>query len=152
MDSKRILEVRRRWLRDWTPESNLHLNVIFTTAPGTRAALEAASRLAKGLKAQLTIVAPLAVPHRLPLDQPMISPDHVRRQILSILPGLAAENYIRIDICVCRDELDCLKQFLPAGSLVFLGGRASLLARQRHLEKALRGLGHEVIFVKQGGR
>jgi len=152
LDSKRILEVRRRWLRDWTPESKLHLNVIFTTAPGTRAALEAASRLAEGLNASLTIFATLAVPHRLPLDRPMVSPDHVRRQILSMLPGLAAENYLRIEICVCRDQLVCLQHLLRAGSLVFLGGRASLLARwERRLEKALRGLGHEVVFVRQSG-
>ena len=130
----------------------MHLNVIFTTAGGTRAALEAASRLAEGLNASLTILAPLAVPHRLPLDQPMVSPDHVRRQILSILPGLVAESGVRIEICMCRDQLECLQQSLPPGSLVFLGGRPSLRARRdRRLETALRGLGHEVVFVRQSG-
>jgi hypothetical protein len=149
VDWEKLAAARRRLLRSWAPGSTLHLNVIFTTAAGTEAALNAAGKLTRGLNASLSILAALPVPHRVPLDQPMVSPDHVRRQMLAMLPGLAAENYVRILICVCRNQREVIKQMLAPGSLVFVGGRSSSPAtRERRLEKELRALGHEVIFVK----
>ena len=153
LDSEKLGAARRRLLRNWAPGSALHLNVIFTSVEGTEAALKAASKLARGLSASLSIIAALPVPHRVPLDQPMIDPDHVRRQILAMLPGLAAESYVRIEICVSRDSRECVQRLLAPGSLVVVGGQSSWRAtRERRLERELRALGHEVVLVNQGGR
>lgn len=150
--SGKLKSARQRLLRDSSPDSRLQVNVIFTTGDGTTAALDTAGRLAQGLDAQFWVYAPLLVPHRLSLDQPLVDPDHVRRQILGALSGFVAENDVHVEICLCRDPRECFEQVLAPGSLIFLGGRSSWrTTRERRLERVLRGLGHDVVFVTQSG-
>ena len=152
MISGNLNSARQKLARDRSAESRLQVKVVFTTGAGTVAALEAAGRLTRGLDAHFWIYAPLVVPRRVPLDQPLVDPDHVRRQLLEALSGFLTENDLHIEICLCRDQRECFEQMLPPGSLVFLGGRSSWRAlRERRLEKLLRGLGHDVVFVTQSG-
>ncbi len=153
MDSEKLMAARQKLLRECGPGVALELNVIFTDAPATKAALELAGRIARDLNARFCILAPLVVPHRVAIEQPPVSPDHVRQQILSALAGVTSENEIRVQLCVCRDGYDCLRELLPPGSLVFVGGRSSWPgSRDRRLEKSLRAMGHDVVFVKQTRR
>lgn len=143
---------RRSLVRDWSPESRLQVNVVFTTGAATTAALETARRLTRSLDAHFGIYAPLVVPHRLPLDQPLVDPEHVRCQILRALSGFVAENDVHVEICLCRDPRACFEQMFAPGSLVFLGGRSSWrTTHERCLEEVLRQLGHDVVFVTQSG-
>ena len=152
-DSEKLIAARRRLLRECASGVALEVNVVFTDARATKAALELAGRIARDLNARFWILAPLVVPHRIPLEQPPVSPDHVQQQILSALAGVTSENEIRVQLCVCRDDYECLRELLPPGSLVFVGGRSSWIgSRDRRLEKSLRTLGHDVVFVKQTRR
>jgi hypothetical protein len=153
VDSEKLIAVRQRLLRECAPGVSLDLKAVYTDARATKAALELAVRMAPDLNARCSILAPIVVPRRMPIEQPPVSPDHVRQQIISALAGVAAENEIRVQLCVCRDGCECLRELLPPGSLVFVGGRSSWPgSRDRRLERSLRAMGHDVVFVKQTGR
>ena len=152
MDSEKLIAAQQRLRRECAPGAALELKVVFTDARATKAALGLAGRIARDLNARFCVLAPLVVPHRIPIEQPPVSPGHVRQQILSALAGVTSENEIRVQLCVCRDDYECLRELLPPGSLVFVGGRSSWPgSRDRRLERALRAMGHDVVFVKRNG-
>ena len=152
MDSERLTSARHRQLSECAPGAALEVKVVFTDARATRAAVRLAGRIARDLDARFCVLAPLVVPHRVPIHQPLVSLDHVRQQILSALAGVSSKNDIQVQLCVCRDGYECLREFLRPGSLVFVGGRSSWPgSRDRRLERALRAMGHDVVFVKQSG-
>jgi hypothetical protein len=136
------------------PDLRLEVTVIFTTVPGTTAALEAAGTLARGLNAKLRLLVPQVVPYQFPLTRPPVDLDHARQAALSLLPCLClSEHDMTIQICLCRSRQECWNRAVPAGSLLLVGGRRSWWARsERRLAERIRSLGHEVIFVNQEGR
>jgi len=152
VDSEKLMAARQRLVRECAPGVALEVNVVFTDPGATKAAVLLAGRIARDLDARFCILAPLVVPHRIPIGQPPVSPDHLRQQILSALAGVTSENEIRVQLCVCRDDYECLRELLPPGSLVFVGGRSSWPgSRDRRLERLLRAMGHDVVFVTQSG-
>jgi hypothetical protein len=153
VDSEKLMAARQHRLRECAPGAALEVKVIFTDALATKAAMQRAGRIARDLNARFCILAPIVVPHRIPIEQPPVSPDHVRQQILLVLAGVTSENGIRVQLCLCRNDYECLKELLPPGSLVFVGGRSSWPgSRDRRLERSLRAMGHDVVFVMQTRR
>lgn len=134
-------------------DPRLEVAIIFTTVPGTRAAVEAAGKLARGLGAKLTVLVPQVVPYQFPPTRPPVDLDHARQAALALLAGLClSEHDMTIQICLCRSRQECWNGAV-AGSLVLVGGRRSWWARsERRLAERIRSLGHEVIFVNQEGR
>ena len=131
----------------------LELTVIFTTLPGTAAALTMAGNLTRNLEAKLTLLLPQVVPYGVPLNRPPVSLRHTRQLALSLV-GRSAKGSedgnlpgVVIQICLCRERKQCLERFVSAGSLVLIGGRDSWWAKERRLARLLRSLGHEVIFA-----
>jgi hypothetical protein len=131
-------------------DPRLEVAIIFTTVPGTTAALEAAGKLAQGLNAKLRLLVPQVVPYQFPLTRPPVDLDHARRAALALLTGLCLSEHMTIQICLCRSRQECWNRAVPAGSLVLVGGRRSWWAKsERRLAERIRSLGHEVIFVSQ---
>jgi hypothetical protein len=127
-------------------EPNLRLFVIFTTAEGTRGALNAANCLAHDLGTRATLLVPRVVPYPLPLERPPVSAEFVEREISQ----LASEQDLEVTVKVylCRDRNETIRRVLTPDSFVVMGtqkhwwpNRDELLARR------LRRDGHSVILV-----
>ena len=129
----------------------LRLTVIFTTAEGTAAALRTAARLARGLEASVWLLVPEVVPHGLPIGCPPVALEHTRQTALALVSGFVAQgDDVRIEICLCRSRRECIAGAVSPQSVILVGGRARWWPRpERRLERSLRALGHEVIFVEQ---
>jgi hypothetical protein len=130
-------------------DPGLQVTVIYTTPEGTLAALKAAGGLAKDLNARVGLVVPEVVPFRLPLDRPRVSIEFLkhRQDALVSKAGIEGEE-VRVQICLCRDRKQTLRQVLAPRSLVVIGGRRKWWSRREaKLEEFLNRMGHHVIFV-----
>lgn len=125
--------------------------MIFTTPKGTEAALKKGASLARGLGANLQLLVPEVVPHRLPIDRPPVALEHTREVSLALTSEFAAGGHdVVIEVCLCRDAQDCLVRSVSPRSLILVGGRDSWWSTpERKMTRSLRALGHEVIFVEQ---
>jgi hypothetical protein len=141
--------VERRPVR--ARSESLRLTVVFTTVPGTVAALGRAVRLAQDLGLSLTLLIPQVVPYQVPITCPPVAIEHTRQMALSLISASSLGAYdVAVQICLCRDRLECLRRLISARSIVFLGGRNSWWpGPEQKLGKALRALDCDVIFVDQ---
>ena len=132
-------------------QSSAGLTVVFTTVPGTMAALERATRLARDLDLCLTLLVPQVVPYQVPVTCPPVAIGHTQQTILSMLSASALNAHdINVQICLCRDRIECLSRWMGARSMVFVGRRSRWWpSQERKLERTLRALGYEVIVVEQ---
>lgn len=124
--------------------------VVFTTRPGTQAALRMAGSFAKDLGARIGLVVAHEVPVHFPLNKPPVSIEFLERNQVRLVSesGVPAEE-VQIEMFLCHDRRECLRRTLRPGSLVVVGGRRRRwLSKERRLERWLAGLGHHVIFAK----
>jgi hypothetical protein len=131
-----------------TEESGLNIVVIFTTVDATVSALNRAATLAESLGARITLVSPQVVPYPLPLTSPPVLLDFQERRLREI----AAESRVdvRVQLYLCRDELETLKRVLKPKSIVVIGGRRRWWpTREQRLAHKLRS-DHEVVFAEAG--
>ena len=135
-----------------TLDPGLQVTVVYTTPEGTLDALKAAGTLAKDLGARVGLVVTEVVPFRLPLDQPRVSVEFLKQRQDALVSEAHIEGEeVRVQICLCRDRKQTLRQVLPPRSLVVIGGRRNWWARRDlRLETFLSRLGHHVIFVETG--
>jgi hypothetical protein len=144
-----VPEIGRDALFGERQDTGLQVIVIYTTPHSTLGALNAAGTLAKDLGARVGLVVTEVVPFRLPLDQPRVSIDFLRKQQELLVSKAGIEEEIRVQILVCRDRNRALSQILPPHSLVMFGGRSGWWARrERKLNRFLSRSGHQVVFVK----
>jgi len=133
------------------PASDRKLNVIVvhTTPEGTVVALRAAADLLKRLDGRLALFAPEVVPFMLPLEEPHVAIDFLKKRYcdLAASAGLVDQD-VTIRILFCRDRVAALKQTLVPHSLIVIGGSTHWWRRrERRLAQWLRKLGHHVVFV-----
>jgi hypothetical protein len=130
----------------------LCVTVISTTPEGTTAALDAAKRLGKDLDAQITLLAFEVVRFELTLEQPPLVMECGTDQRDLLLPRTCAhEEQVKVRICLCHDLERDLQRVLRRRALVLIGGRRHWWSTsEERLEKALRRLGHHVIFIDAG--
>lgn len=130
-------------------ESQLQVNVVFTTASGTATALKAAQKLADGLTTRTLLLVPELVPVQFPLLNPPVSIAFIERRLHAMARDCHAELDIHVRVLLCRDAQQCVLQALPPESLVVVGGRKRWWpAPERKLTRLLRSNGHNVIFVE----
>src|SRR3954469_59565 len=91
-------------------EQHLSINVVFTTSTATLHALKRAGELAYQLGVRIRIVVPHVVPYPLSIDRPAVDPNFRLRQFRTFFSRYAIET--RIDVLLCRDAHECLKQAL----------------------------------------
>lgn len=137
-----------------SPESssdhNLRATVVFTNREGTQAALRVAGKLAKDLGARITLLAVHEVPFYFPLEKPPVSLDFLERNQIGLVSesGVRAEE-VRVEMFLCRNRQECLRQVLRPRSLVIVGGkRCRWLNAERKLEGWLGRLGHHAVYVE----
>jgi hypothetical protein len=84
--------------------TQLAIHVAFTSDRETVSALRHAAKLAAGLNARLSIVAPQVVPWAAEIDRPPVSPDFTAAKMLK----LAADAGVEADVQVvlCRDRIE----------------------------------------------
>ena len=134
-------------------QSSAALTVVFTTVRGTVAALAQTERLARHLDFSVTLLVPQVVPYQVPVTRPPVAVEHTQKMALSLVSESAVTaNDVTVQICFCRDRLECLRSLTGEPSIVFLGGRDSWWTWERRLATALRALGHDVILVNQKER
>jgi hypothetical protein len=128
-------------------ESNLEVAVVFTSAPATLTALRKAAALAQSLSARITLLAPQIVPYPLPLDSPPVLLDFSEQRLREIAAETPVETGVQIYLC--RDRLETLKNVLTPGSLVVIGGAKRWWpGPEKRLARQLRRAGHEVVFTE----
>jgi hypothetical protein len=129
----------------------LAINVVFTTTRATLVALRRAGELARELGAKIRVIAPHVVPYPLPLNRPAVDPAYIEQHFRTLAGDKKIDT--RVDIRLCRDADESVRQALPPHSLVVIGGRKRLWpwTRETHLARALSRAGHHVIFMNEKG-
>jgi hypothetical protein len=129
-------------------EQHLSISVVFTTSAATLHTLKRAGELAYQLGARIRIVVPQVVPYPLPIDRPAVDPNFRLRQFRTLFFQYAIKT--RIDVLLCRDAHECLKQALAPQSIVLIGGRNRWwITREKRLARVLRRSGHQVMFIPE---
>jgi hypothetical protein len=127
-------------------DQELEINVIFTTIPGTLAALRLAGQYARDLRGRISILATEIVPYPLPLERPPVVPEFTTRCYRTLAADQRVETHVQVYLC--RDSRQALLQALKPNSLVVMGGRKRWWpTREQALARILRSHGHQVIFV-----
>jgi hypothetical protein len=126
----------------------LDVNVIYTTPKGTQAALKTARELAHDLWGRIRLLAPQTVPFGFSLDSPPADVGPTERRLLELAGrGLPDQTETVVQLYFCRDRLDTLGQVLKPNSLVVIGGPRWWLSDAQWIARALRSIGHQVIYV-----
>lgn len=127
--------------------SGLEVAVVYTEVKQTLAALRAAGRLARGLRARIHLVVPQVIPYPAPLEQPLIENGFAARKFKTIAEESAIET--RVDICLCRDWEAGVLQCVQPRSIVVVGTakRWWRSGRERRLARTLRKRGHVILLA-----
>jgi hypothetical protein len=126
----------------------LIVNVIFTDAKSTQAALRSAQMLARDLGARIRVLAPYVVPFGCSLDHPPIAIGFLERLLADLVSEeVPGPTETTVHLYLCRDRLDTLGQVLEPHSLVVIGGKRWWPDDARWVARMLRALGHRVIHV-----
>ena len=131
------------------PELNVH--VICTNLEGAnleriRAAHSLAGKLARDLGARVTLLAAQVVPYPLPLERPPVAVEFTERALLWMVSDEEVET--AIEVRLCRDSEETIRQALAPESVVVMGGRRRWWPiREWLLAWKLRRDGHHVIYA-----
>ncbi len=124
----------------------LEVNVIYTHLPGTADALNAASVLARGLGARVTVHLAQVIPYPLELKSPQVSIPFAEEQLGLLAGRQPVETSVQVHLC--RDLTDAIRQALKPQSVVVMGSRRRWWStREEKLAKTLRREGHHVILT-----
>jgi len=131
-------------------DRELVINVVFTTATGTLAALRAAQDMAGDLNAQCVLLVPQIVPLQFSFSSPPVSIEFTERRAHPLALECRGNLEISIRVYLCGDTRKCLLKALKPQSIILLGGRRRWgLAREQRMARLLQANGHRVIFVDE---
>jgi len=124
----------------------LEVNVVYTHLPGTAKTLNAASGLARGLGARVTVHVAQVIPYPLALKSPPVSVQFTEEQLLTLAGEQPVET--NIQVYLCRDLTETIRRVLKPDSVVVIGGRKGWWPTpERRLAATLRRDGHRVILT-----
>jgi len=122
------------------------VHVLATTGPGTRAAVRAATALAKGLESRVHVIAARQRPSVWSLHQDSVSVREFADEIRQWPEARSA----RIDVlpCLCRRPSDVV-QLLTRQAVIVIGGQSHRWwpSREQRLAHTLTAAGYRVLFV-----
>jgi len=128
----------------------VEVNVIFTRPRDTLAALETARGLASEIGAQIRVLVAQVVPYPLPLDKPPVPVAFTERRFDALASNAAPET--RVQVCLCRDRWQTLRDFIRPGSLLVIGGKKRWWPTpEQRLARRLKAEGHQVVFTVPPG-
>ena len=128
-------------------ETGLEVFVVFTDAPGTRAALRWAEGLAQNLDAHIRLIMTYEVPYALPLTRPPVAVEFLEDQVRKV----AGQTHLEVaaHIYLCRDQERELRLLLTSPSLIVVGGKRRWWPTSaQKLAQTLQKGGHHVIFAE----
>jgi len=122
------------------------VNVVFTTADETLAAVHVASALGKALAAPLTVIHFSSVSYPLSADAPAGAPSAETETFIERVRAAGIEARVRVYLCGNDDHV--LPNAFRPHSFIVIGGRRSWwpTAAER-LRRRLEAAGHFVLFV-----
>jgi hypothetical protein len=121
--------------------------VLFTTRPGTIAALRRGSQLSVKLGVHLKALMLYEVPQTLPLDERALPEGFLDDQMRAFESNFPAGMSLRV--ILCRHSLRTLRQILPAHALIVLGGKKCWWPTgESSVARMLRRDGHKVVFAE----
>jgi hypothetical protein len=124
----------------------LEVNVVYTRLPGTAETLNAASGLARGLGARVTVHVARVIPYPLELKSPPVSVQFAEERLLALAGEQPVET--NIQMYLCRDLTETIRRVLKPASVVVIGGRKRWWpTREQKLARTLRRDGHHVILT-----
>ena len=131
--------------------SPLEVTVIFTNEPRTLWALERACDLARGLNARIRLVVPQVVPYPAPMNSPPVRTEFNENRFRTMASQQSIDT--RVDLYLCRDRDEVLKQVLKPASAIVIGARKSWWpSAEKALARRLRRRGHRVILACTEGK
>jgi hypothetical protein len=93
----------------------------------------------------MKLLVPQVVPYPLALNEPAVRPSHVASRLLALARDAGVEA--TIEIRLCREALDALRQWLRPHSIVVLGTRGRWWQPgSGRLGQLLRKEGHHVVL------
>jgi nucleotide-binding universal stress UspA family protein len=126
------------------PELNVH--VVFTNLDGAKTAFRLAGKLARDLGARVTVLVAQVVPYPLPLERPPVAVEFTEQALLRMVSEEEVET--AIEVRLCRDSEETIREALVPESVVVMGGRRRWwLIREWMLAWRLRRDGHHVIYA-----
>jgi hypothetical protein len=139
---------------DQSSLGRLEVNVIFTDARTTAAALKEATKLATDLRACIRVRQVIAVPFSLPLDRPQISVPFAEEAMTNLVSRFELDSIdFRAHLYLSRNRIETFSQILQPNSLVVIAGRKRPWPTlESRIAKRLQTEGHRVVFVPVRGR
>jgi hypothetical protein len=130
----------------WGRGPKLNVHVVFTNLDGATTALRLAGKLARNLGARVTVLAAQVVPYPLPLERPPVPIEFTERALLRMVGDEEVET--AIEVRLCRDSEETIREALPPESVVVMGGRRRWWPiREWIFAWRLRRDGHHVIYA-----
>jgi hypothetical protein len=127
--------------------ASLQIVIPHRTPELTRAALNYAASLSSDLDVHLRLIDVHVVPYGVPLDEPTVNPQYLKRRIRN----LARESTLPIspEIIYTRDWEQGLRRALSPGSVVLMAIKRSWWpTSEKRLAARLRKIGHQVMWVE----
>lgn len=123
------------------------VTVLFTTPDATLAALNTARQLTWEHGSPVRLVVILPVPYPLPLSSPPVPLGFTEWQIRKL--ALQAPIGTRVELYLCRDLHEALRNFLEPGSVVVLGVKRCWWwgSQEQRLARWLQANGHSVVLA-----
>lgn len=130
-----------------TPElqfPELEVNVVYARLPETAKTLMAATSLANGLGARVTVHVAQVIPYPLPLQSPAVSVEFAEEQLWTLTEQQSVET--NIHLYLCRDLTETIRRVLRPQSVVIIGGpKRWWPSRESRLAAILRRDGHHIL-------
>jgi hypothetical protein len=126
------------------------IHVFATTFEATRVALSTAVPLARGSAARLILIVPRVISYARPAGESADSADStdfMERRYRDLVRDIDYDAHVQL--FMCRRVEDIVRQLLPTGATIVVGGRAGswLPTEETRLVRRLTTLGHHVVFV-----
>lgn len=132
------------------PPAKPTVQVLATTAEGTKCALDTARRLTSGTDARVL----LFVPRLTPFTAPFEPSGQERTATIDWYRQIAIDVGVHVDVlfCVCRRPDDVVHQMLGPSTLLIVGGRSRAWwpTRERRLVERLILEGYPIVFADVG--
>jgi hypothetical protein len=128
--------------------SKFAVHVVFTTWPGTLAALRTAAQQSRLLDPRIIVWFFQQVPRQFSTVSPPVSTDFIQRRLRAMARKCCPDIETEIRICLCTNQWECMKAAFTPDNVVVAGGkRRWWRSREQRMAAFLRSYGCRVLFV-----
>ena len=128
--------------------SEFAVHVVFTTWPGTLAALQTAAQQARLLDPRIIVWFFQQIPSQFSTASPPVSTDFLKRRLRAMARKCCPDVETEIHICLCTNQWECMKAAFALDNLVVAGGKKRWWrSREQRMAAFLRSSGCRVLFV-----